>query len=167
MTINSSKLLDGLTTILLALPSVILIFGCPIEEYAPPEYLAVLMLFLAVISQLAANERSKFALDTIKKWKYFDYLTTFFLAVYPFIAGYEDQLLAQLPPGWKVLGLVFFAGLSQWAANKRIQNAEPITATLTPSELITNTTPTITPEVEDELVAEDESEPAKDKKDGA
>lgn len=144
MNLNSSKLLDGLTTILLAIPSIILIFGGPIQKYAPPEYLAVLMIFLAVISQLAANERSKLAVDTIKKWKYFDHLTTFFLAFYPFIVGYQDQLLAQLPPGWQVLGLVFFAGLSQWAANKRIQNSDPITTSLKPSTLVTNTT-TITP----------------------
>ena len=163
MTINSTKLLDGLTTILLAIPSIILIFGGPIQEYAPPEYLAVFMLLIAVISQLAANERSKLAVDTIKKWKYFDYLTTLFLAVYPFIVGYQDQLLAQLPPGWQVLGLVFFAGLSQWAANKRIQTADPITASIKPSTLITNTT--ITPEPDD-LVADDD-EPAEDKKDAA
>lgn len=151
MKIDNTNLLDGLTTVLLAAPAVILIFKGSIEAYAPPEYLAIIMLFLAVVSQLAAGERSRFAVDKIKKWKYFDYLTTIFLAIYPFLIGYQDQLLNQLPPSWKIVGLVFFAGLSQYAANKRVQKAEPVTASLQPQQL-NSTSVTITPDPEVKVV---------------
>lgn len=150
MKIENTKLLDGLTTVLLALPAIILIFSGAIQKYAPPEYVAILMIFLAVISQLAAGERSKFAVDTIKKWKYFDYLTTIFLAAYPAVLVYQDQILAQVPVEYKIIVLIILAGLSQAASNLRVNKAEPITATLQPSTIQANTTTTITPDQDDE-----------------
>ncbi|WP_321422780.1 hypothetical protein [uncultured Methanobacterium sp.] len=163
MEINTTKLLDGLTTILLALPAIILIFSGSIQAYAPPGYLIILMVLLAFVSQLAAGERSRFAVENIKKWKYFDYLTTIFLAAFPIVLQYQDQILSQVPVEYKIFVLILLAGLSQYASNLRVQKTEPMAASLKPSTI--NTNATITPDPDEEMITAEgivEDEPGKE-----
>lgn len=56
---RKQKLLDFATTAALAGGSVILLYQNEIAEMVPPKYSVVVVLFLAFLSQIAANSRVK------------------------------------------------------------------------------------------------------------
>jgi len=52
--------------------------------------------------------------------KIFDYITTILLTLIPVILVYQDQILAQIPASYKLVVIIIFAALSQYAANRRV-----------------------------------------------
>jgi uncharacterized membrane protein len=120
------RTLDIITTAMLAAIPLIVYFWAAIEQILPPEYLVASNIILAAISQYTSNKRVVEAVETVKKWIYFDYLTTILLTVAPWILYFQPQIMGAVPVEY--VGIVSFllAVLSQWAADKRENKSVPV-----------------------------------------
>lgn len=118
------RTLDVLTTLFLAVIPLLLYFWTAIESIVPPAYLLISTLILAVISQYAANQRVTEAVETVKKWIYFDYLTTILLTVWPLVLAFQPQIMGAIPVAYAGVGSFILAVLSQWVADQREEKAE-------------------------------------------
>ncbi len=118
--------IDYLTTILLALIPVILYLKDTIILYVPPAYLILAVLIFAVLSQLAAEQRVKDAVEEVQRWKIFDWLSTILLAFGPILLAYESLIEQQLPPAIVPIAVGVFGLISQYITNKRVQASTPI-----------------------------------------
>jgi membrane glycosyltransferase len=121
---NWKEFVDIGTTLLLASVPLTLLLISYFYAYIPPEYIALVTIVLAILSQYTSNQRVKDSVETVKKWIRWDYITTILLVVWPIIASIQPQLLVNVPPA--LLGLVtaLFAITSQWVADKREENSE-------------------------------------------
>ena len=121
---NWKEFVDIGTTLLLASMPLALLLISFFYAYIPPEYIAMVTIILAILSQYTSNQRVKDSVETVKKWIRWDYITTILLVVWPIIASIQPQLLVNVPPA--LLGLVtaLFAITSQWVADKREENSE-------------------------------------------
>lgn len=120
------KNFDYLTTLLLVAIPFILLFKDYIIVYTPPEYLILVTLFLAMLSQFAANQRVKDAIETAKHWKIVDYLTTILFAFGPLILAYQALILKQVPVEYVPIATILFGLLSQFVTNKRVHASTPV-----------------------------------------
>ena len=116
---NFKKAFDILTTVVLALVPLSLLLVSFFIVYIPPEYIALVTLGIAIISQQASNQRVKDSVETVKKWIRWDYITTILLAVWPIIVVYQPQIMVYVPTGLIIIVSGLFAFVSQWVADKR------------------------------------------------
>lgn len=117
---------DIITTVLLALIPLILYFQEVIGLYVPAAYIVVVNLVLAALSQYAANRRVKDAVETVKRWEIFDYLTTILLLVAPLILALQSVILQHTPDIYLPVVSLILAGLSQFVTDKRVKKSEPV-----------------------------------------
>lgn len=120
------RTLDVLTTLSLAVIPLLLYFWTAIEAIIPPAYLVISTLILAVISQYAANQRVTEAVETVKKWIYFDYLTTILLTIWPLVLAFQPQIMGAIPVAYAGAGTFILAVISQWVADKREEKSETL-----------------------------------------
>lgn len=123
------KIFDYSTTLFLVAIPFILLFKDYIIVYTPPEYLILVTLFLAVLSQFAANQRVKDAIETVKTWIIVDYLTTILLAFGPIILTYQALILQQIPVEYVPIATILLGLLSQFVTNKRVNASTPVNDT--------------------------------------
>lgn len=118
-TMNINEAYDILTTLVLALVPLSLLLVSFFIAYIPPEYIALVTLAIAIISQQASNQRVKDSVETVKKWIRWDYITTILLAVWPIVVAYQPQIMVYVPASLIIIMSGLFAFVSQWVANKR------------------------------------------------
>lgn len=116
---NINEAYDILTTLVLALVPLSLLLVSFFIAYIPPEYIALVTLAIAIISQQASNQRVKDSVETVKKWIRWDYITTILLAVWPIVVAYQPQIMVYVPASLIIIMSGLFAFVSQWVANKR------------------------------------------------
>ena len=120
---DMKRVWDILTTLIFAFVPLTLIVISYLVVYIPPEYIALVALVTALLSQYTSNQRVKDSVETVKKWIRFDYLTTILVAVWPIIIAYQPQLMVQVPPVLIIPVTIIFAILSQFVADKRESNS--------------------------------------------
>jgi len=125
--------LDILTTSALALFGIIAYFLADITGILPPTIATALVLVVGVISQLTSEQRVREATETLKKWIYFDRITTILLVAWPIVLLFQDQIMASIPLSYVGIGSFIFAVVSQWVAEKRAENADTPLMDNTPS----------------------------------
>lgn len=118
------KLWDILTTVILASVPLALLLISYFIAYIPPEYIALVTLVLAILSQQASNQRVKDSVEIVKKWIRWDYITTILLVVWPIIAAYQSQLMVQIPPALIIPVTIIFTIISQYVADKREETSD-------------------------------------------
>jgi membrane glycosyltransferase len=101
---NWKEFQDNATTLLLACVPLALLLISYFYAYIPPEYIALVTIFLAFLSQYTSNQRVKDSVEIVKKWIRWDYITTILLAVWPLIVTFQPQILVYVPPA--LLGFV-------------------------------------------------------------
>ncbi len=116
--------IDILTTIGLVLFGIITYFLSAITGALPPEYAAALIIVVGIISQLTSEQRVREATETLKKWIYFDRITTILLVAWPIVLLFQDQIMTNIPLSYVGIGSFIFAVVSQWVAEKRAENAD-------------------------------------------
>lgn len=123
------KLLDWITTILLALIPVILFFQVVILGYVndySPELLIAVQLFLAILSKYASDRRVTEAVDTIKRLGYVTWFLNVVYAVAPIVILYQAVIMGSVPAVYVPVAVVIFAILYQITTEQRVQVAEKI-----------------------------------------
>ncbi len=125
--------LDILTTSALALFGIIAYFLADITGILPPTIATALVLVVGVISQLTSEQRVREATETLKKWIYFDRITTILLVAWPIVLLFQDQIMTSIPLSYVGIGSFIFAVVSQWVAEKRAENADTPLMDNTPS----------------------------------
>lgn len=124
--------IDILTTLVLgAIPPIVWILALLQGLYIPPEYAVAMTIILAALSQYTSNQRVKEATETLKKWIYFDYLTTILLTIWPWILYLQPQIMGRIPIAYAGAGSFIFMVLSQYVAEKRAEKATTSTEPLT------------------------------------
>jgi len=118
--------LDILTTVALMLFGLVLYFWTAIQEILPPEYLVAGTLAIGIVSQLTSNARVKEATEVVKKWIYFDYITSFLLVAWPIVLLFQDNILGAIPVAYVGAGSFILATISQWVADKRAEKSETL-----------------------------------------
>lgn len=116
---NFKEAYDILTTVVLALVPLSLLMVSFFIVYIPPEYIALVTLAIAIISQQASNQRVKDSVEIVKKWIRWDYITTILLAVWPIVVAYQPQIMVYVPTSLIIIVAGLFAFVSQWVADKR------------------------------------------------
>lgn len=132
--------LDILTTVALMLFGLVLYFWTAIQEILPPEYLVAGTLAIGVISQLTSEQRVREATETVKRWIYFDRLTTILLVAWPIVLLFQDNILGAIPVAYVGAGSFILATVSQWVAEKRAEKAD------TPTPIMDDTIPVEEPQ---------------------
>lgn len=121
------RTIDIITTLLLGIvPFIVWLIALMQNIEIPLQYVAVLSLILAALSQYTSNQRVKEAEETVKKWIRYDYLTTILLTVWPWILFFQPQIMAQIPVAYGGIGTFIFLVLSQWAAEEREKQAQVV-----------------------------------------
>ena len=128
----NSKFFDYITTGLLFLIPVILFFQDLIIQYTPSAALLIVTIILAFLSQYAANQRVKDAVEAVIHWKVMDYLTTILFAFGPVLLAYQTPVMQQIPPVYIPLTALLFGALSQFITNVRVRAASQADSTSIP-----------------------------------
>ena len=115
---------DILTTLALAVFGLIAYYLAEITGALPPEYAVAFVLAFGVISQLTSEQRVREATETLKKWIYFDRITTLLLVAWPIVLIFQDQIMASIPLTYVGIGTFIFATISQYVAEKREEKAD-------------------------------------------
>lgn len=118
------KIRDVVTTLLLACVPLTLLLISYFYTNIPAEYIALVTLVLAILSQYSSNKRVQESVETVKKWIRWDYITTFLLAAWPIIVAYQPQILLYISPSWVGFVSAIFAVISQCVADLREANTE-------------------------------------------
>jgi hypothetical protein len=84
-----------------------------------PAQSGILLAVLAVISQLAANYRVKEATETVKTWKWVQYLLTFLVFASSFLPTYQAYILHQTPTSLVIPVTIVLALIMQYASGAR------------------------------------------------
>ena len=128
---DMKKFYDIVTTLIFGLVPLTLLVISYTLIYIPPEYIVLVTMITGIISQYASNQRVKDSVETVKKWIRFDYLTTILLAIWPILVAYQPQIMLQIPGQLIIPVTIIFTIISQWVAEKREINGEPITVGIT------------------------------------
>lgn len=121
---NWKEFVDIGTTLLLACVPLALLLISYFYAHIPTEYIALVTLVLAILSQYASNQRVKDSVEIVKKWIRWDYITTILLALWPIVVSFQPQLLVYVPPALIGFVTALFALISQFVANKREENSD-------------------------------------------
>lgn len=145
---DTQRFYDYVTTFLLALVPIILIFQSYITQVVPASVLIVATLILAILSQYAGNRRVKDAVETVKTWKWVHYGLTILMALLPIITTYQVDILGAIPSGLVVPATLLLGFATQYASGERVEqaNSQPIEE------------PPVQPEAEPEVIP-DEKQP--------
>ena len=126
---------DILTTLALAVFGLIAYYLAEITGALPPEYAVAFVLAFGVISQLTSEQRVREATETVKRWIYFDRITTLLLVAWPIVLLFQDNILGAIPVAYVGAGSFILATVSQWVAEKRAEKAD------TPTPIMDDTIP--------------------------
>ena len=123
------RTIDIITTLALGIvPFIVWLIALMQNINIPIQYVMVVSLVLAFLSQYTSNQRVKEAEETVKKWIRYDYLTTILLTAWPYVLFFQPQIMAQIPVAYAGIGTFIFMVLSQWAAEEREKQAQSIPA---------------------------------------
>ena len=89
----------------------------------PFQYLIVIQLVLAIINQFVGNSRVTEAVEEVKHWKWFDYITSILFLFAPLILMFQQTLMNNIPVAAIPFATVAFGMLSTFVNERRVNTA--------------------------------------------